>query len=169
MLTLKTITFIYDIREDRILAAVNAKSPDSWSCWLTRRMALAVLAKSDEFVSKTSKLLQNATADTREQLMSFEREAALAKTAGSLTRTPKDVIAGKPRSAELLHGVTLNQRGKTYQIELRGEAGGAAIATVQRDELQTIMQMLLHAAVNGGWVSAQKTSAAEGAVRGVPH
>jgi hypothetical protein len=38
----KTVTFLYAPQEDRIAAAINAGAPDAWSCWLTRRLALAV-------------------------------------------------------------------------------------------------------------------------------
>ena len=46
--TLKTITFVYAPQEDRIAAAINAGGPDAWSCWLTRRLALAVLERATE-------------------------------------------------------------------------------------------------------------------------
>jgi len=169
LLALKTITFVYDRREDRILAAVNAGSPESWSCWLTRRMALALLAKADEFVSKTSKLLPNATAGTREQLLSFEREAALAETAGSLTRTPQKLLAGKSRAAELLGEVRLNQRGATYQIDLQGDAGGGAVATIKRAELQRIMQMLDDVTIKAGWGEAKERAAPDPSLPIVRH
>jgi hypothetical protein len=169
LLALKTVTFIYDIREDRILAAINAGDTDSWSCWLTRRMALALLAKADEFLSKTSKLLQNATAETREQLISFEREAALVQTAGSVKRTPNDVILDRPRAAELLHEVTLNQRGTIYEIILKAEVGRGSVATVNRAELQRIMQMMRDVAAKANWELAQGKSTSEKAPRTLPH
>ena len=40
---LKNLTFVYVPREDRVLAAINAGQQEAWSCWLTRRLALAVL------------------------------------------------------------------------------------------------------------------------------
>jgi hypothetical protein len=169
LLALKTITFIYDNREDRILAAVNAGIADSWSCWLTRRMALGVLAKADEFVSQTSKLLQNATAETRDQLMTFEREAALAQTALSLTCTPKDVIANTSRATELLRAVTLNKRGERYEIDLRGAAGGGAIATLNRAEVQRVMQMLQDVVVTAAWSGASERSLSESSLKRVHH
>src|SRR6516162_6556214 len=43
---LKTITFLYVPQEDRIAGAINAGHPDAWSCWLTRRLALAVLERA---------------------------------------------------------------------------------------------------------------------------
>ena len=37
------------------MAAINAADPDAaWSCWITRRLALALLAKPREFLTSTS-------------------------------------------------------------------------------------------------------------------
>jgi len=60
--TLKTITFVYAPQEDRIAAAINAGGPDAWSCWLTRRLALAVLERATEYLANTSDLAQRAPA-----------------------------------------------------------------------------------------------------------
>ncbi len=61
--TLKTITFVYAPQEDRIAAAINAGGPDAWSCWLTRRLALAVLERATEYLANTSDLAQRAPAE----------------------------------------------------------------------------------------------------------
>jgi hypothetical protein len=78
---LKSITFAYDTREDRILAAVNPGHPDAWSCWLTRRLALALLERTGEFLASTSSLVQRASADHRGEILAFEQDAAIARTA----------------------------------------------------------------------------------------
>ena len=63
MRALRSITFVYVPREDRILAAINAGRDDAWSCWLTRRLALAVLERTTDFVASSSDLAQRAPAD----------------------------------------------------------------------------------------------------------
>ena len=39
MSALRSITFAYRAREDRVLAAVNLGQAEAWSCWLTRRLS----------------------------------------------------------------------------------------------------------------------------------
>jgi hypothetical protein len=56
MPTLKSITFAYRAQEDRVLAAINLGQADTWSCWLTRRLSLAVLERAGTFVASTSPL-----------------------------------------------------------------------------------------------------------------
>jgi predicted alpha/beta hydrolase len=62
---LKTVTFVYVPQEDRIAGAINAGHPDAWSCWLTRRLALAVLERATEYIANTSNLAQRAPAELR--------------------------------------------------------------------------------------------------------
>ena len=85
---LKTITLLYVPLEDRIAAAINAGHPDAWSCWLTRRLALAVLERATQYVASTSNLAQRAPAELRREAIAFEREAAIAKTQRAMSVTP---------------------------------------------------------------------------------
>jgi hypothetical protein len=50
---LKTVTFLYVPQEDRIAGAINAGHPDAWSCWLTRRLALAVLERATGYIARS--------------------------------------------------------------------------------------------------------------------
>src|SRR5262249_34725761 len=76
MLALKSITFAYRPREDRVLAAVNLGQAEPWSCWLTRRLSLAMLERAQKFLASTSPLAQRTTPDHRTELAAFERGAA---------------------------------------------------------------------------------------------
>ena len=51
---LKSVTPRYDPVEDRILLAINAGQDDAWACWLTRRMALGVLGRLNQYLDQTS-------------------------------------------------------------------------------------------------------------------
>src|ERR1035441_797360 len=53
---LKSITFVYEAREDRVLAAINSGKPEAWSCWLTRRLALVLLERAVNLLASTSAL-----------------------------------------------------------------------------------------------------------------
>ncbi len=104
---LKTITFVYAPQEDRIAAAINAGSPDAWSCWLTRRLALAVLERATEYLANTSGLAQRAPADLRSEAIAFEREAAIAKTAPAMSQTPPEILKSGAVAAELADRLTI--------------------------------------------------------------
>jgi hypothetical protein len=165
---LKTITFVYDAREDRIRAAINAATPEAaWSCWITRRLALAWLAKSGEFLTTTSPL-QRAAPEHRGELATFEREAAIAQTAPSMSATPSDVFKPQTVSAELMDTVSWSQKGEHYQIEIRGNGGGGAKSVLTRAELQRITQMLQEVVGKAAWTAAIATPQAAPAAAQAP-
>ena len=72
---LTSITFVYVPREDRIMAAINPGHANVWSCWLTRRLALAVLERATEYIASRSDLAQRAPAQFRGDAIAFERMA----------------------------------------------------------------------------------------------
>jgi hypothetical protein len=158
LIILKSITFAYDTREDRILAAINPGDPLSWSCWMTRRLVLALLANAEKFLASTSPLVQRAAPDLRSDVVAFEREAAVAKTAPAMSFTPPEVLKTTVASAELVHRITLTQRGERIRMELRGVAGGESDADLARAELQRILQMLHGETVKANWVAGVTAS-----------
>jgi len=155
---LKSVTFVYDTREDRILAAVNAGHPEAWSCWLTRRLVLALVERAVEFIASTSALAQQAPADFRSELVAFERDAAMAKTAKAMTNTPPDVLKASATEAELAKRVTISRHGDSFRVDLRGEKGGAAAGVLGRAELQRMLQMLQAAVAKAGWLGMPANS-----------
>jgi hypothetical protein len=155
---LKTVTFVYDTREDRILAAINAGHPEAWSCWLTRRLALALLERAAEYLSSTSALAQRAPADLRGEFVAFEREAAIAKTARAMSNTPADVLKSSTTGAELVDRLTISNQGDRFRLELHGQSGGGATGTPTRAELQRILQMLQAEVAKAGWLAIPANS-----------
>jgi hypothetical protein len=151
LLVLKSITFAYDPREDRVLAVVNSGRPPAWSCWLTRRLVLALLDNGTKFLTTTSALAQRAAPEARREVVAFEREAAVAKTAPAMSVTPSAVLKTNVAAAELLHQVTLTQQDERVRMDLRGTAGGASSANLERAELQRILQMLHGEVGKAGW------------------
>ncbi|MCX7314979.1 MAG: hypothetical protein WCG92_25105 [Hyphomicrobiales bacterium] len=150
--TLRSLTFGYDTREDRILGAVNAGSPDAWSCWLTRRLVLALLENAGQFMATTSPLAKRAAPEARKDVVAFEREAAVATTAPAMSFTPTAVLRTTVATADLAQHVSLTQKGDRIQMELRAGTGGAN-ANLTRPEFQRILQMLQDEVVKAGWVS----------------
>jgi hypothetical protein len=150
--SLKSLTFIYDLREDRIVAAVNAGRPDSWSCWLTRRLSLALLERASEYVTSTSDLAQRAPADLRGDLVTFEREAAMAKTAGAMSTTPPEILRSSTSDAELADRVSISRHGDGFRLELRGYGENGAAGVFTRAELQRTLQMLQLVVTKAGWL-----------------
>jgi hypothetical protein len=151
---LTTVTFVYDQREDRIAAAINAGRPEAWSCWLTRRLALALLERAAGYLNKTSDLANQAPAELRQEFAAFEREAALASTAGAMTKTPAEILKSSADGAELADRLTISRNGKGgFKFELLGQAGEGAIGLLTRDEMQRMLQMLSSVVAKAGWVA----------------
>jgi hypothetical protein len=149
---LRTITFVYAPREDRIAAVINAGCTDAWSCWLTRRLALAVLQRATHYVDDTSGLAQRTPAGLRGEALTFEREAAIAKTASAMSRTPSEILKSSTVGAELAEQLTISRKPHAFQLELRSQNGQGVAGTMNRDELQRVLQML-HAVVDeSGWL-----------------
>jgi hypothetical protein len=151
LLTLKSITFAYDAREDRLLAVVNPGHPPTWSCWLTRRLVLSLLDNGGKFLASTSTLVQRAAPEARREVAAFEREAAVANTAPAMSVTPPEVLKKTVAAAELVHQITLTQQGERIRMEVRGMAGGGAEAGLARAELQRILDMLRAEVVKAAW------------------
>lgn len=150
--TLRNVTFVYVPREDRILAAINAGLREAWSCWLTRRLALAVLERATQYVRSGSDLAQRAPSDLRGEMHAFERDAAIAKTKGAMSVTPPDVLQSTASWAELAERLAIAQQGQNYRLELHGLSGDMAAGLLKRSELQRVLQMLQTEVAKAGWL-----------------
>jgi hypothetical protein len=163
MLALKSITFAYRPREDRVLAAVNLGQAEPWSCWLTRRLSLAMLERAQKFLASTSPLAPRTAPDHRTELAAFERDAALTATAGAMSSTPTDALAASAGSAELADRLTITQQGQGFRLDIIGDRGGGTSGVVLRAELQRILRMLEGEVIKAAWVAvvAPPTAPAE--------
>ena len=159
MPALRSVTFSYRSREDRVLAAINIGQADAWSCWLTRRLSLALLERAAKFLESTSPLVQRTAPDHRGELAAFERDAALAKTAPAMSVPAAEALKSSAGSAELAERMTISQQGEGFRLELHGDHGGQATGAVARAELQRILRMLEAEVVKGAWVIPVATSA----------
>jgi hypothetical protein len=92
MRVLKSVALAYSAAQDRILAVVNPGHLDSWSFWLTRRLVLELLGRVPVALEATSAIAKHAPAEYRSELITFEREAALASTANAMTHTDDAVM-----------------------------------------------------------------------------
>jgi hypothetical protein len=157
---LKSVNFSYVAEEDRVLAAINPGDPEAWSCWLTRRLVLALLERAAEFLASTSHLMQQAPANVRGELVTFEREVAMAKTARAMSVTPAVVLKASARAAELAVRLTISSQADSFRVELQGERGGGAAGLFARAELQRFLQMLQDEVAKAGWFGTAATSSA---------
>lgn len=151
---LKNVTFVYVQREDRILIVVNAGQPEAWSCWLTRRLALALLERAADYIAGSSNLAQRAPADLRGDMIAFERDAAIANTAPAMSKTPAAVLASTAAAAELAERLTITPYGDDYRLEIRGLKDDGAGGMLKRAELQRMLQMLHIEVGKAGWPAA---------------
>jgi len=153
---LTSVTFLYGVQEDRILAAINPGRPDAWSCWLTRRVTLLLLDRITELLANTSSLTQRTPAPLRGEIMAFEHAAAMAKTAERMSRTPADVLNASAAAAELVKSMTLTSQGDLFRVELTGFNGGGAEGVLARVGLQRVLQMLQDEVTKAGWLPADR-------------
>jgi hypothetical protein len=147
-------------REDRIAVAINAGRADAWSRWLTRRLALAVLQRATEYLVSTSDLAQRAPAEFRSEAVAFERDAAIAKTAPAMSTTPPAVLKASADTAELAERLTISREGDAFRLELRGQDEHGAAGSVNRAELQRVLQMLHTTVIQANWLAAPTTGQA---------
>ncbi len=155
MRTLRTITFVYEPREDRILAGINANQPDAWSCWLTRRISLALIERMPDFLVTTSNLAKRAPADLRGEAIAFEREAAIAKTASAMSPTPPDILrTSTAAAAALAERLSIAPHGDGFRLELSDATQNGAAGVLTRAELERILQMLHGVVVRAAWLGA---------------
>jgi hypothetical protein len=159
MRVLKSVNFSYVAAEDRILAAINPGGPESWSCWLTRRLVLALLDRTSEFLASTSPLRQQAPAEVLGELAVFEREAAMASTARAMSTTPADVLKTSESTAELAEGLKISSQADGFRVELQGEKGAGAAGFLVRTELQRFLQMLQAEVAKASWIGTPDKSA----------
>jgi hypothetical protein len=150
---LSSVTFVYMPRDDRIMAAINAGHPNAWSCWMTRRLALAVLERATEYVTASSDLAQRAPADLRGEMIAFEREAAIAKTAPAMSNTPPDILKLSASAAALADRLTVSRHGDGFRLELYGQGEDGAAGVLTRAELQRVLQMLQAVVDKAGWLA----------------
>jgi hypothetical protein len=142
MRPLRSITFVYDLQQDRILAVINVGQVDNWACWLTRRMVLAALQQVRDLVERTSELAKNAGAEFRSDLIAFEREAALANTSGAVTQTPNESLKSSASTTERAHRLTVTYLGQQFRLELEGMSGEMVQGLIARPVFQRIIRSL---------------------------
>lgn len=173
MQVLTSVTFIYAMQEDRILAAINPGRPEAWSCWLTRRVVLALLERAAELLANTSALAQRAPVELRGDVIAFEHAAAMAKTAERMTNTPADLLNASATAAELVGQLSITDQGDNFQVELRGLSGGGAAGVLARAGLRRILQMLQDEVAKAGWLATsakpQPTQSTGGLVQSHRH
>jgi hypothetical protein len=149
---LRTVAFTYDGNEDRILAGINLGEADAWSCWLTRRLVLALLEQAPRFVERTLSSAPQTPTEFKPDLIAFERDVALATTASSMRPTDDAHMKGSAAAAQLAERLTLSVQGDKFRLELMGNRGGTAAGAVKRTELQRILQMLHEQVARASWL-----------------
>lgn len=152
MQVLTTVTLVYVMREDRVLAAINPGRPDAWSCWLTRRVVLALLERLAGLLATTSVLAQRVPAESRGEVVAFEHDAAMAKTAQRMITTPVEALNASATAAELVEQVSIANQGENFRLELRGASGGGAAGVLARAGLQRVLQMMQDEVAKAGWL-----------------
>lgn len=158
---IKSVTFSYVPKQDRILAAINPGSAGAWSCWLTRRIVQALIDRLPNFVESTSPTAKQAPSAVRGDVLAFERESAIASTAHAMSYTSSDVIEMSVTAAELVDRLSISARTDHFRVEIQGETGNGAIGAFGRAELQRFLQMLQAEVAKANWFGAAETNKAK--------
>ena len=89
----------------------------------------------------------------RGELVAFERDAAIAKTAGAMSNTPADVLKSSTTGPELVERLTIENQGDRFRLELHGPSGRGAVGAPTRAEFQRMLQMLQAEVAKAGWLA----------------
>lgn len=146
-----SLTLDYELSEDRILAVINAGGEEPFAYWLTRRMTLNLIDRANPYLDRMSPVAGQTPSDLRGDLAEMERQVALARTAGAVSRTPADVMARAAAAADLAIEITITKKAKGFVLQLRGRTGGQASVVWSRDHLRRIVDMLENLAARAGW------------------
>jgi hypothetical protein len=115
-------------------------------------LTLGLLARLPATLADTSAVMKQAPAEYRGDLAAFEREAALASTAGAMGRTDDAVLKTNAIVAELAVAVRISDRGDGFRLELLGDRGGQAAGMLGRAMLQRVLQMIYAEAAKAYWL-----------------
>jgi len=119
---------------------------------------LALLDRGAEFLASTSALVRQAPADVRNEVVTFEREVAIVKTARAMSKTPAEVLKASAVTAELAVRLTISSQADSFRVEFQGENGGGAAGLFARAELQRFLLMLQEAVATAGWLDTSAKS-----------
>ncbi|WP_146159884.1 hypothetical protein [Bradyrhizobium sp. MOS002] len=148
---LRTINCSYVPQQDRVLVTINPGEQDMWACWVTRRLIWALFERGRQLLATTSILAKKAPAGARDELVSFERDAAIASTANAMTPTAAGVLQESARSAELLVRITIKPDKHRFHLELVAESCQGVAGVLARDQLQRVFLMLEMEANRAQW------------------
>jgi len=151
---LRTVTFAYDVAEDRIAAVLNVGTSEAWACWLTRRITLPILRQVQGLLDRTSALAWQAGAEFRTEIAAFEREAAVANLSGALRPTPADSLKTSAAQAKCLERLTITPQGGAFQLTLQTSANDGASGLIERADVHRILQMLRGEVHKASWIEA---------------
>jgi hypothetical protein len=109
-------------------------------------------------LTSRSALARRGTADIKRDLVAFEREADLAKTAKSVRPTPRETLTAARTGGDLVCEVSMRLVGDRYRLELKGETGDGAVASIGRADLQRIVDLLRTEIGRAEWLTASASA-----------
>ena len=81
-------------------------------------MVLPLLERGSNLIAGASLLVKRAPDNIRGEMISFERDAAIATTAKAMSQTPPTVVKDNRGGAVLLQRVTIKQQGEKFLLQL---------------------------------------------------
>lgn len=111
-----------------------------------------LLEKATEILTKTSALIQRTPVESRAEIVAFDHDAAIAKTANRMSLIPAEALNASAAAAELVDRVFITEQKDNFRVEIRGVKGSAAAGVLRRVGFQRIMQMLQEEVAKAGWL-----------------
>ena len=119
-----------------------------------------MLERASGYLTKTSDLAQQAPAEMRGEFVAFEREAAMASTAGAMTKTPPEILKSSAIRAELADRTISRHDKGGFKFELLGQSGEGGAGVLTRAEMQRVFQMLASIVTQAGWIGTPQQAQA---------
>ena len=155
MTTPASITLDYESSEDRILAVINAGRVDASGYWLTRRLTLNIIERANPYLDRMSPVVGNTPQELRGDLAAMERQVALARTEGAVSRAGNDALTDAAAKADLAVEITIAKETNGFALQLRSRNGAHTSLVWSRDHLQRIVLMIEEIAARSGWREGQ--------------
>jgi hypothetical protein len=125
----------------------------------------SALAQLKSYLDRTSDLVGRTPTEYRSEVAALERQKAVRTGQKSVGRLSGDQAEMPAAYTELATELKLGPRRKGFLLEIIGRDGGQVRGLVSRTELETILSLMEHGALKGGWLGLLPPKAPEQSTR----
>jgi hypothetical protein len=159
-LSVKTLSFSYDVAEDRMLLLVTDGGAEARPLWLTRRLTALLLDHLARLLKRSSAEVTLAPQDVQDDLIQLEHSRALAETTSSPqpagTRLKEMSEAGKKDPRALVTDVRITVSRTAFVLTFLGGDAEVAAAELSRAHVHRVLELLVRKSSDCGWALDQR-------------